>query len=134
MHWYNWKLHKYHKGRWWNCHVFSHEHISIAQRNQCCKLEFVFSCYSFAIIEQTLFCKIHRDTLLGFSYRSVIFCVHLLLPGLYDSNMRPFCSNSQHHCYFSNKVFLQIKSTLANVVTSINEKCNISFTVCKHPK
>lgn len=47
--------------------------------------------------------------------------------------MWSFCSNSQHQSHFPNKILLQVKSALPNIKTSINQKCNVCFTVCENP-
>lgn len=125
------------RGRWW-----SNLSCLLTWTSQCSTEQAVLQLERFCFLLQFI-CNYWVNTVLQnrewfyliyLINHSVIFCTDLFLPGLYDSNMRPFCSNSQHHSYFSNKVFLQIKSTLADVVTSINKKCNISFTVCEHPK
>lgn len=56
-----------------------------------------------------------------------------LIPGLNKAHMWSFCSNSQHESHFPNKILLEIKSALPNIKTSINQKCNVCFTVCEKP-
>lgn len=56
-----------------------------------------------------------------------------LVPGLNEAHMWSFCSNSQHQSHFPNKILLQIKSALPNIKTSIDQKCNVCFTVCEYP-
>lgn len=115
-------------------HIFPHRHLSAAQSKQHRSWrEFAFSCYSPTHHCVNTVLQNRECCWCPLTSHLVTYCRDLFSPGLYHSNVRPFRSNSQHDSYFSNKVFLQIKSTLANVVTSVDEECNISFTVCEHP-
>lgn len=66
-------------------------------------------------------------------YHQVSFHFNKLVPGLNKAHVWSFCSNSQHQSHFANKILLQIKSALPNIKTSINQKCNVCFTVCENP-